>query len=105
MGKQRGCMAVGAESQIDEIELWHRRGLVKALPNVFFISSGRSGRRIDFRRNAVDVSRGNWNVPQQSLGSHPVIAVGIIGTDIALVSPKEVHVLPINAMLESVAGE
>ena len=42
---------------------------------------------------------------QQCFGSHTVVAVAIIGRDVALVAPKNVGMVPINATAEGVRGQ
>src|SRR4030095_16098891 len=98
-------MAIVAKSEINEIELRHGRKLVKAVSNILLVSAGRGGRRGDVSRHAVYVVRGHWNVAQESLDGHPIIALGVIGADVALVSPEEVDFFPVNAGVEGVTAQ
>ena len=85
---------------MNKIELRHGERLTKPSPHVVFVCVGSGVRWADIRRYPVDVFRRRWNVAQQSLVSHAVVAFAVIDRDVALVGPENVHMIPIDAPTE-----
>ena len=100
MRKQRRRVTICSQSEIDEIKLRHRIEYSKAVPDLMFIGIGCGLRRVHFRRYSVNVHEGNGDMLQQRLSRHAVVAVGIIGRDVAFISPENADATPINATAE-----
>ena len=87
--EERRSVAVGTHAEQDEVEAREFSGLEReeAAQFVFIFEGGCGGVGI-LRFHPEDIFGGNGNLRQQRLMHHAVVAVGVIGWDVALVAEK-----------------
>jgi hypothetical protein len=85
-------VAILSESKQDNIE--PRPLLDEVVPQRTLVVSGSPVDTRKVSRHWMDVCRWTRDMVEQRLFRHPVIAAGILGRDVPLISPEDLHIGP-----------
>src|SRR2546423_11987960 len=94
-GEQRCCVSIWTHAKKNEVKLGKGALLrTKKLLQRLFVFAGCSPRVRQLSGNAEDVFWRNWQLREQRLVGHAIVAVRTVGRDVALVAPEEENFVP-----------